>query len=251
MVVQPFNTEVGAGTAQPGHRRCGCSARSRGGSATSSPASARTTAATARTPTGSRPTPSSRSSSSPTPATRRSSTWSACAALGIDLDAHDIRFVEDNWASPALGAWGLGWEVWLDGMEITQFTYFQQAGGLVLDPVSVEITYGMERILMALQGVQPLQGHRLATPPGHHLRRGVRPGRVRDEPLLPRRRRRRDQPRRCSRLRRRGPADGRGRAAGAGLQLRAQVPATPSTCWTPAARSAPPSGPPRSRPCGT
>ncbi|MFI0445160.1 glycine--tRNA ligase [Actinomadura sp. 6N118] len=74
-------------------------------------------------------------------------------ALGIDLDAHDVRFVEDNWASPALGAWGLGWEVWLDGLEITQFTYFQQSGGLTLDPVSVEITYGMERIIMALQGV--------------------------------------------------------------------------------------------------
>lgn len=74
-------------------------------------------------------------------------------ALGIDTAAHDIRFVEDNWASPALGAWGLGWEVWLDGLEITQFTYFQQAGGITLDPVSVEITYGMERILMALQGV--------------------------------------------------------------------------------------------------
>jgi glycyl-tRNA synthetase len=74
-------------------------------------------------------------------------------ALGIDIHAHDIRFVEDNWASPALGAWGLGWEVWLDGLEITQFTYFQQAGGQNLDPVSVEITYGVERILMALQGV--------------------------------------------------------------------------------------------------
>ncbi|MDN3358328.1 glycine--tRNA ligase [Actinomadura sp. DC4] len=74
-------------------------------------------------------------------------------ALGIDLNAHDVRFVEDNWASPALGAWGLGWEVWLDGLEITQFTYFQQSGGIALDPVSVEITYGMERIIMALQGV--------------------------------------------------------------------------------------------------
>jgi glycyl-tRNA synthetase len=74
-------------------------------------------------------------------------------ALGIDVAAHDVRFVEDNWASPALGAWGLGWEVWLDGLEITQFTYFQQAGGLNLDPPSVEITYGIERIIMALQGV--------------------------------------------------------------------------------------------------
>ncbi len=75
-------------------------------------------------------------------------------ALGVDVHAHDIRFVEDNWASPALGAWGLGWEVWLDGLEITQFTYFQQAGGVNVKPVSVEITYGVERIMMALQGVR-------------------------------------------------------------------------------------------------
>jgi len=74
-------------------------------------------------------------------------------AMGIDLEAHDVRFVEDNWESPALGAWGLGWEVWLDGLEITQFTYFQQAGGLDLDPVAVELTYGLERIAMFLQGV--------------------------------------------------------------------------------------------------
>lgn len=75
-------------------------------------------------------------------------------AIGIDRRKHDIRFVEDNWASPALGAWGLGWEVWLDGLEITQFTYFQQAGGMVLEPVSVELTYGLERIAMFLQGVR-------------------------------------------------------------------------------------------------
>ncbi len=75
-------------------------------------------------------------------------------AMGIDVRKHDIRFVEDNWESPALGAWGLGWEVWLDGLEITQFTYFQQAGKLELFPVSVEITYGLERITMPLQGVR-------------------------------------------------------------------------------------------------
>lgn len=74
-------------------------------------------------------------------------------AIGIDRAKHDIRFVEDNWESPALGAWGLGWEVWLDGLEITQFTYFQQAGGFPLDPVAVELTYGLERIAMFLQGV--------------------------------------------------------------------------------------------------
>ncbi len=75
-------------------------------------------------------------------------------AIGIDPRDHDIRFVEDNWESPALGAWGLGWEVWLDGQEITQFTYFQQSGGMVLEPVSVEITYGLDRIAMALQKVR-------------------------------------------------------------------------------------------------
>ncbi len=73
--------------------------------------------------------------------------------LGIDPKANDIRFVEDNWESPTLGAWGLGWEVWLNGMEITQFTYFQQVGGLDCRPVTGEITYGLERIAMHLQGV--------------------------------------------------------------------------------------------------
>ena len=74
--------------------------------------------------------------------------------LGIDPKVHDIRFVEDNWESPTLGAWGLGWEVWLNGMEVTQFTYFQQVGGLDCKPVTGEITYGLERIAMYLQGVE-------------------------------------------------------------------------------------------------
>ncbi len=74
--------------------------------------------------------------------------------LGIDPLLHDIRFVEDNWESPTLGAWGLGWEVWMDGMEITQFTYFQQVGGLACYPVSGEITYGLERLALYLQGVE-------------------------------------------------------------------------------------------------
>lgn len=72
-------------------------------------------------------------------------------ALGIDPLVHDIRFVEDNWESPTLGAWGIGWEVWLDGMEVSQFTYFQQIGGIDVDLVSLEITYGLERITMYLQ----------------------------------------------------------------------------------------------------
>ncbi|MBI5050175.1 MAG: glycine--tRNA ligase subunit alpha [Nitrospirae bacterium] len=75
------------------------------------------------------------------------------SSINIDVLKHDIRFVEDDWESPTLGAWGLGWEVWLDGMEITQFTYFQQVGGIELKPVSVELTYGIERIAMYLQEV--------------------------------------------------------------------------------------------------
>ncbi len=74
--------------------------------------------------------------------------------IGIDPLAHDIRFVEDDWESPTLGAWGLGWEVWCDGMEVTQFTYFQQVGGIDCDPVSVELTYGLERLAMYVQGVE-------------------------------------------------------------------------------------------------
>ena len=74
--------------------------------------------------------------------------------IGIDPLAHDIRFVEDDWESPTLGAWGLGWEVWCDGMEVSQFTYFQQVGGIECDPVSVENTYGLERLAMYMQGVE-------------------------------------------------------------------------------------------------
>lgn len=77
-------------------------------------------------------------------------------ALGIDLLKHDVRFVEDDWESPTLGAWGLGWEVWLDGMEITQFTYFQQVGGIDVRPVAAEITYGVERLAMFIQGVDSM-----------------------------------------------------------------------------------------------
>ena len=78
------------------------------------------------------------------------------STLGIDRTKHDIRFIEDNWESPTLGAWGLGWEVWLDGMEVTQFTYFQQVGGLPCEPVAVEITYGVERLAMYIQEVESI-----------------------------------------------------------------------------------------------
>jgi glycyl-tRNA synthetase alpha chain len=88
----------------------------------------------------------------PSPADIQERYLASLAALGIDALEHDIRFVEDDWESPTLGAWGLGWEVWLDGMEITQFTYFQEVGSLACKPVLGEITYGLERLAMTLQG---------------------------------------------------------------------------------------------------
>jgi glycyl-tRNA synthetase alpha chain len=89
----------------------------------------------------------------PSPANIQDLYLGSLAAIGIDLSKHDVRFVEDDWESPTLGAWGLGWEVWLDGMEVTQYTYFQQVGGFDLDPIPVELTYGLERLAMYLQGV--------------------------------------------------------------------------------------------------
>ncbi len=89
----------------------------------------------------------------PNPANIQQLYLDSLQAIGIDTLTHDIRFVEDNWESPTLGAWGLGWEVWLNGMEVTQFTYFQQVGGLECYPVTGEITYGLERLAMYLQGV--------------------------------------------------------------------------------------------------
>ena len=89
----------------------------------------------------------------PAPADIQDVYLASLRAIGIDLKLHDIRFEEDNWESPTLGAWGIGWQVLLDGLEITQFTYFQQCGGLTLDPVPVELTYGLDRIAAYLQGV--------------------------------------------------------------------------------------------------
>ncbi|HLJ39617.1 MAG TPA: glycine--tRNA ligase subunit alpha [Steroidobacteraceae bacterium] len=94
------------------------------------------------------------------------------AALGLDPRVHDVRFVEDNWESPTLGAWGLGWEVWLNGMEVTQFTYFQQVGGLDCRPVTGEITYGLERLAMYLQGVESIYDIVLAETPAGRITYG-------------------------------------------------------------------------------
>jgi glycyl-tRNA synthetase alpha chain len=90
----------------------------------------------------------------PAPADSQALYLASLAAIGIDMARHDIRFVEDDWESPTLGAWGLGWEVWLDGMEVSQFTYFQQVGGIECEPVSTELTYGLERLAMYVEGVE-------------------------------------------------------------------------------------------------
>ena len=90
----------------------------------------------------------------PAPADSQELYLGSLRALGIDPLAHDLRFVEDDWEAPTLGAWGLGWEVWCDGMEVTQYPYFQQVGGIDCDPVSVELTYGLERLAMYVQGVE-------------------------------------------------------------------------------------------------
>ena len=89
----------------------------------------------------------------PSPADSQALYLGSLEAIGLDVKAHDIRFVEDDWESPTLGAWGVGWEVWLDGMEVTQFTYFQQVGGIECNPVPLELTYGLERMAMFIQGI--------------------------------------------------------------------------------------------------
>ncbi|WP_040160218.1 glycine--tRNA ligase [Nigerium massiliense] len=152
MVVQPFNTEVGAGTMNPA-----TILRSLGPepwrAAYVEPSVRPDDSRYGDNPNRLQTHTQFQVILKPDPGNPQELYLGSLEALGIDLSAHDVRFVEDNWAQPAIGAWGLGWEVWLDGMEITQFTYFQQVGGLNLDPVAVELTYGMERIVMAMQGV--------------------------------------------------------------------------------------------------
>jgi glycyl-tRNA synthetase alpha chain len=114
----------------------------------------RRTGATAKTPTACNTTTSIRCCSNPRRKKARSCLLDSYRAIGIDPDRHDIRFVEDDWENPTIGAWGLGWEVWCDGMEVTQFTYFQQVGGIPVTVPSTELTYGLERLAMYVQGVE-------------------------------------------------------------------------------------------------
>ena len=168
--------------------------------------------------------------------------------LGIDLAKHDVRFVEDDWESPTLGAWGLGWEVWIDGMECTQFTYFQQVGGIDLDPPSVELTYGTERLTMYLQGIDNVFD--LEWVPGvtygdvykaNEAQWSVYNFDLADIPLL-----QRPSPTTS------GSASAAWRAGWPGRPTTScSRPRTPSTCSTPGAPSASPSGPATSPGCAT
>ena len=142
-------------------------------------------------------------------------------AIGLDLTRHDIRFEEDNWESPTLGAWGVGWQVMLDGMEITQFTYFQQAGGIDLAPISAEITYGLERLTMFL--AREASVYDIEWTAGVRLRRGAQAGGVRVLEVLLRDRRRRPALEAPRRLRGRGAALPRREARAARLRVDAQV----------------------------
>ena len=152
-VLQPYDMEVGAGTFHPattlralGHEALGC-----GLCPALAPPDRRALWREPEPAAALLPVPGA--SSNPRPPTCRSCTSARCDAIGIDMGLHDIRFVEDDWESPTLGAWGLGWEVWCDGMEVSQFTYFQQVGGHDCRPVSGELTYGLERLAMYVLGV--------------------------------------------------------------------------------------------------
>ena len=148
VVMQPYHTEVGAGTFNPA-TFLQCLGPHPGRPPTSSRPSARPTVATGKSLPLPALLPVPGRAAGPEDVLDRY--FASLEAVGIDLARHDVRLVEDDWEGPTLGAWGLGWEVWVDGMEVTQFTYFQQLGGLELDLIPAEITYGLERLAMFLQ----------------------------------------------------------------------------------------------------
>ena len=156
VILQPYDMEVGAGTFHTATFLRADRARSPGAPPMCSPRAGRPTAATAHNPFRLQHYYQFQVLIKPSPPDLQELYLDSLRALGFDPRVHDVRFVEDNWESPTLGAWGLGWEVWLNGMEITQFTYFQQVGGLDCRPVTGEITYGLERLAMYLQGVESI-----------------------------------------------------------------------------------------------
>jgi glycyl-tRNA synthetase alpha chain len=151
IIQEPYDVEVGRRHHVPGDFPARVSDRSPTGWPTCSPAAVPPTAATATIPTGCTSTRSLQVILKPSPADVIEQYLGSLEAVGIDLRQHDIKFEEDNWEAPSLGAWGIGWQVMLDGLEITQFTYFQQCGGIDLDLVPAELTYGLERLTAFLQ----------------------------------------------------------------------------------------------------
>ena len=180
VILQPYDMEMGAGTFHPATTlaRARPQALERGLRAALAPAQGRPLRREPQPAAALLPVPGDHEAVAgrlPGPLSREP------GAIGIDPKMHDIRFVEDDWESPTLGAWGLGWEVWCDGMEVTQFTYFQQVGGFDCDPVSGEITYGLERLAMYVQGVDRVYDLNFNGRDGHgqaHLRRCVPAGRA-------------------------------------------------------------------------
>lgn len=152
IILQPYDTEKGAGTFSP-HTFLRCLGPAHWNAAYVEPSRRPTDGRYGENPNRLQHYYQYQAVMKPAPANAQDLYLESLVALGIDLASHDVRFVEDDWESPTLGASGLGWEVWLDGMEITQFTYFQQAGGFELSPITLELTYGLERIAMYLQGV--------------------------------------------------------------------------------------------------
>ncbi len=152
LLVFPYDTEKGAGTMSP-HTTLRCLGKNEWNVAYVEPSRRPSDGRFAQNPNRLQHYYQYQVIMKPSPKNIQDLYIQSLTAIGIDPSKHDIRFVEDNWESPTLGAWGVGWEVWLNGMEITQFTYFQQCGGIECDPISVEITYGLERLAMYIQNI--------------------------------------------------------------------------------------------------
>ncbi len=156
VILQPFDMEVGAGTFHPATTLRALGPEHRWNCAYVQPSRRPTDGRYGENPNRVQHYYQFQVLMKPSPADAQDLYLASLYALGIDPARHDIRFVEDDWESPTLGAWGLGWEVWCDGMEVTQYTYFQQVGGIECDPVPVELTYGLERIAMYVLGRESL-----------------------------------------------------------------------------------------------
>ena len=154
IILQPYDMEVGAGTFHPATTLRSLGPDFRWNAAYVQPSRRPTDGRYGENPNRLQHYYQFQTIIKPSPANSQELYLGSLSAIGLDIHKHDIRFVEDDWESPTLGAWGLGWEVWCDGMEVSQFTYFQQVGGIECDPVPLELTYGLERLAMFIQGIE-------------------------------------------------------------------------------------------------